>query len=137
MMHRMTAIGSAVCLICTAFAGDGRGQSPAELEEFFEQKVRPILVERCLSCHGSKKQKSGLRLDSREAVLRGGEHDAVVKLGKPEESALIQAIRYQGDLKMPPLARLPDAEIATLERWVALGLPWPNKTVLVTPQALA
>ncbi len=65
--------------------------------------------------------------------MRGGEQGAAAIPGKPADSHLIQAIRYRGDLKMPPVGRLPDAEIAILERWVASGLPWPKNTVLATP----
>src|SRR2546430_16760078 len=68
--------------------------------EFFETRVRPVLAENCFRCHGPKKQMSGLRLDSREALLTGGENGVVVMPGEPEKSALVKAVRPVGELKM-------------------------------------
>jgi hypothetical protein len=107
----------------------------AKNEEFFEKHVRPVLVNRCVSCHGAKAAKSGLRLDSRAGVLAGGDGGAVVESGKPNTSRLIRAVRHDGELKMPSNNKLPDAEIAALEKWVELGLPWPKDAVLSKPDA--
>lgn len=94
--------------------------------ESFEKEVRPLLAARCLTCHGADKQKGHLRLDSREAILAGGDSGPAIVPGKPEESLLIEAIHY-GDLyKMPPKSKLPAAEIETLTRWVERGAPWPS-----------
>src|SRR6516225_6072962 len=79
--------------------------APAEARqaaEFFETHVRPVLAENCFRCHGAKKQKSGLRLDSLAAMRKGGENGPVLVAGKPDESKLIQAICYDGPLQMPP-----------------------------------
>jgi cytochrome c553 len=100
--------------------------APPEDERFFETKVRPVLAEKCVSCHGDKKQKGGLRLDTRAGALAGGDGGPVAVAGKPADSPLVKAIRYGGDIKMPPDGKLPDAEVAALERWVALGMPWPD-----------
>jgi hypothetical protein len=98
----------------------------AEAVEFFEARVRPILVERCLKCHGPQKQSSGLRLDSRAAALKGGDTGPAVVPAKPAESLLVQAVSYRHDeLKMPPKQKLSDAEVQFLSRWVAAGAPWP------------
>jgi hypothetical protein len=93
---------------------------------FFETAVRPILVERCHSCHGPVKAKAGLRLDSRAAVLAGGESGPAIVPGRPGESLLIDAINYGELHQMPPKSKLPDQEIATLTRWVERGAPWPG-----------
>ena len=80
-------------------------------DERFETKIRPILAEHCVKCHGPDKQSAGLRLDSREAMLKGGESEgAAIKPGDPDASPLVQAVRHEGDLKMPPTPRprLPD-----------------------------
>jgi mono/diheme cytochrome c family protein len=98
---------------------------PAE-EEFFEAKVRPVLAAYCQECHGSEKHKGGLRLDGRSAMLKGGETGAVVVPGKPNESPLIEVIRYEGDVQMPPKGKLKDQEIAALTDWVKRGAPWPD-----------
>jgi hypothetical protein len=98
--------------------------------DFFEKKVRPILVEHCYKCHaaGAKKLGGHLRLDSREAVLKGGDTGPALVPGKPEESLLVAAVRYDDDaLKMPPSGKLPDAAIADLEDWVTRGAPHPRE----------
>ena len=87
-------------------------------DHFFEAKVRPLLVEHCTRCHGPDKQKGGLRLDSAGAVMRGGESGPVVVPGKPDESRLVEAIRYAGDLRMPPKGELSEADVAALVAWV-------------------
>jgi len=94
--------------------------------EFFEKQVRPVLVEHCLACHGEKKQEGGLRLDSRETLLKGGDSGPVVVSGKPDESELIEAIRQTGDLKMPPKGKLAPEKIDALAEWIKRGLPWPQ-----------
>ncbi len=94
-------------------------------EEFFEAKIRPLIVTRCLDCHGSEKSKGGLRLDSRDAIMKGAESGPVVLPGKPDESPLIAAIRYEGDVQMPPKGKLKAEEIASLTDWVKRGAFWP------------
>ncbi len=108
--------------LCVPWA---RAADDAAGVEFFEMKVRPVLANRCASCHGEKKAKGGLRLDSRAAVLQGGETGPAAVPGKPAESLLVEAIKYGDSVQMPPKSRLPEAEVATLTRWVELGMPWP------------
>lgn len=105
--------------------------SPEHIE-FFEKSVRPVLMKRCVECHGPEKQESGLRLDARSAVVKGGDSGASVVVGKPEESDLIQAIRYE-TLEMPPSGQMPAEEIAAIEQWVKLGLPWPEESEPLQP----
>jgi len=93
---------------------------------FFAKEVRPILRNNCALCHDSGKHTSGFSVQSRESILAGGNRGPAAKPGKPEESHLIQAIRFNGELKMPPTGKLQDKDIAVLERWVALGLPAPS-----------
>src|SRR5215216_2474970 len=104
--------------------------------DFFETSIRPLLVENCHSCHGQKKQKGELRLDSHASAMRGGELGAVIVPGKPDESLLIKAVRYlDADLSMPPKKKLSQKQIEDLTRWVAMGAPWPgdDKTVAAAP----
>ncbi|WP_072022268.1 PSD1 and planctomycete cytochrome C domain-containing protein [Zavarzinella formosa] len=97
---------------------------------FFESKIRPILVEHCQQCHSKDKQKGSLRLDSRPALLKGGDSGPAVVVGKPEESILVRAVRHlKDDLKMPPDKKLKPEQIAALEQWVKMGLPDPRTTV--------
>jgi hypothetical protein len=93
--------------------------------DFFEKNVRPILVRQCLACHSSPTSPmGGLRLDTREAMLKGGAHGPALVPGKPAESLLLRAVRQTEDLKMPPSGKLKDADIAALVEWVNLGAPW-------------
>jgi hypothetical protein len=94
--------------------------------DFFEKEVRPILAEKCQSCHGEKKQGGGLSLANRAAALKGGERGPAFVPGKPGESLLLRAVSRQGDLKMPPKEKLTDKEIEKLTRWVARGAAWPE-----------
>ena len=107
-------------------AGEPDSTTQAAREHFFEQNVRPLLAENCYSCHGDKKQKGGLRLDSLEAILKGGESGPAVVAGKPEESLIVEAINYEG-LEMPPNGKLGPEKVAVLTRWVSLGAPWPSR----------
>jgi mono/diheme cytochrome c family protein len=95
--------------------------------EFFEKRVRPVLAEHCIKCHGPEKQKADLRLDSKTALLKGSDIGPVVVSGKPEESSFIKSIRHEGDSKMPEREdKLPDEQIAALTEWVRMGMPWPE-----------
>ncbi|MFL5339703.1 MAG: c-type cytochrome domain-containing protein, partial [Gemmataceae bacterium] len=84
---------------------------------FFETRIRPVLVERCYECHGEKKQKGGLRLDSKAALLKGGDSGPAVVPGNPDDSLLMRALRHE-TVKMPPDARLPDAVLADFATWI-------------------
>ena len=97
--------------------------------DFFESNVRPVLVKHCQECHGEKKQEGGLRLDSRDAWMRGGDRGEAIIVGEPNKSLLIQAVRHEDpDLQMPPNAKkLTMAEIADLEAWVERGATDPRR----------
>ncbi len=97
--------------------------------DFFEKKIRPVLVERCYECHSAaaKKNKGGLTLDTRDGVLKGGDAGSVVAPGDPEKSKLIEAVRYKNrDLQMPPKSPLSSEQVRDLEQWVKLGAPDPR-----------
>ncbi len=95
-------------------------------DEFFETKIRPLLVEHCYSCHSEKSEKlqAGLYLDRADGLIQGGESGPAVVPGKPDESLLVRAVRYEEN-EMPPDGKLSDAEIAALTKWVELGAKWP------------
>lgn len=115
-----------VSLSFSAQCSPASGVESREMDEFFESHIRPILVEKCVGCHGPQKQEGGLRLDSREGILKGGDNGAAAVPGEVSASHLVQAIRYDGDLKMPPDQKLADAQRDALIRWVELGMPWPK-----------
>ncbi len=96
---------------------------------FFEAKIRPVLVERCYQCHsaGSEKVKGGLRVDHRDGMVKGGDAGPSVVPGKPDESPLIEAIRYEDEsLRMPPKTPLSREQVADFETWVRMGAPDPR-----------
>lgn len=100
--------------------------------EFFEKKIRPVLVEHCYRCHSSRapKLKGGLSLESRANVLKGGDTGPALVPGKPEQSLLLKAVRYTEEgLRMPPTGKLPDAIIADLTKWIGMGAPDPRVPV--------
>ena len=110
-----------------------RAASPEELA-FFESKIRPVLVEKCYSCHSTaegNKVKGGLVLDSREGTRRGGDSGPAVVPGDVKKSLLLEAIRYANkDLQMPPEkegGKLSDAVIRDFERWIQNGAADPRK----------
>ncbi len=94
--------------------------------EFFEMKVRPLLASKCYACH-TKTEMGGLRLDSRDAILKGGSRGPALVPGDPEHSLLLSAVRRtRSDFKMPPSEPLSKDEIAALEQWIASGADWPQ-----------
>src|SRR5262245_10926045 len=103
--------------------------------DHFESKVRPLLAEHCTRCHGPDKQRGGLRLDSARALAKGGESGPVVVPGQPDESRLVEAVRYAGDLKMPPKGKLSEADLTALVAWVRDGAVWPEAVGTAKPAA--
>lgn len=91
---------------------------------FFESKIRPILASSCYSCHAASAL-GGLRLDSREALLKGGKSGPAVVPGDPDKSLLIVAVRQIGSLKMPMGGKLTREQIEDLSQWVKAGASWP------------
>src|SRR5688572_30434578 len=93
--------------LAAALAADGGEPRPgAGAVEYFERKVRPIRVERCQSCHGEKKRRGKVRLDSRAGLLKGGDTGPAVVAGEPEKSLLVKAIGYGDQARMPPRSKL-------------------------------
>jgi Protein of unknown function (DUF1553)/Protein of unknown function (DUF1549)/Planctomycete cytochrome C len=113
--------------LLTLIAGQLSAQSTND--DFFEKKIRPVLVNNCYACHSSKLESpmGGLALDSKSGLLKGGDSGPAIVPGKPAESLLLRALRYNDlRLKMPPTDKLPDSVIADFERWIAAGAPDPR-----------
>jgi hypothetical protein len=122
---KLVPLAFLLALIATVTTLGADLASTPENEKFFEQSVHPLLAARCYECHAADKQESGFRLDSRSAILEGGDSgEPGAVAGDAAKSRLIKALHYDGDLQMPPDGRLADNEIAILTRWVELGLPW-------------
>ena len=127
------SIGSIVSTPPTAAAADESSvatvAASAAAIEHFEKRIRPLLHKHCYSCHSADANviQGGLRLDSRQHLLAGGDSGPAVIPGKPDESPLIDSIRYaDGGYEMPPDGKLPDEEIALLVDWVASGAAFPD-----------
>ena len=122
---------SALLALVAVVAQPARAQElPSDDLEHFESKIRPVLAERCYQCHGANPERiqAGLALVDAAGLRAGGDSGAVVVPGSPDESLLIDVIRYDGPIKMPPDGRLPAAVVADFERWVARGAVDPRTT---------
>jgi hypothetical protein len=97
----------------------------AGLQQWFEEKIRPLLASRCIGCHGDARV-SGLRLDSRSGALAGGRRGPALIPGDPAQSLMIRAIERTEALKMPPEGPLGESEVRSLKEWIRLGAPWPE-----------
>lgn len=112
---------------CLLIVAAGIVAAQPDGSELFEKKIRPLLAAKCFGCHSASSQPvmGGLRLDSREGLLRGGSRGAAVVAGKPAESILMKTVRGEaGALRMPPGGKLSEAETAALVEWIAMGAPW-------------
>ena len=129
-MRSQFLAGTAAAFIVTLSAA-GAQEITKEQTEFFESKIRPVLADTCYRCHSADagKSKGGLTVDSREALLTGGETGPAIVPGDAEKSLLIKAVTYaDSDLQMPPSSsggKLSDAQIADLTAWVKMGAPFP------------
>ncbi|MFN9184387.1 MAG: PSD1 and planctomycete cytochrome C domain-containing protein [Planctomycetota bacterium] len=108
-----------------------------EKTDFFETRIRPLIVEHCLECHGDEGPEANLRLTSREHLLAPAESgQSALNLDQPAASQLLSALRYDGELQMPPAGKLSDEEIAAFEKWVLDGAPWPATAAPVRASGL-
>jgi len=137
-LFSVRASAVAVLAVLLPFCPAGAGESPVSSPgpSFFEQKIRPVLADHCYKCHSTKatKLKGGLALDSRERALKGGNTGPAIVPSKPEESLLLKAIRHSDpDLEMPPEEpKLPDDVIASFEKWIKAGAPYPQGSMEAT-----
>ncbi len=137
------ALSIMVALLASMQAGAAPPAPTAAEIDHFEKKIRPVLVEQCYSCHSAaaeekNKLRGGLRLDSREALLAGGDSGPALVPGKPVESLLLQSLKYDGDVRMPPKGKLPEAVVADFEKWIKSGAADPrvDKTIAKKPTGL-
>jgi hypothetical protein len=122
VLHNLFLVAStSICFAARAEAEDGIA--------FFESKIRPVLVEHCYRCHSdrAKSPKGGLRVDSREALIRGGDSGPAMVPGEPAKSLLVKAISHEDDVaEMPPDEELPGRAVADFRAWIAAGAPAPR-----------
>jgi hypothetical protein len=133
----------ATALLFTPAPRAAAEEPPAKVDpagaEFFEKKIRPVLAQHCNSCHSAEatkagKLKGGLELDSRAALLKGGDSGPALVPGKPAESLLLKTLQYDGDVQMPPKGKLPQAVIDDFEKWIKMGAPDPRSDAAVGPR---
>ncbi len=123
-------LGCGVLLAFCATGGFAAGEkaiaTTPQQDAFFETKIRPLLANSCYECHSDKDQKGGLRLDSREGLLKGNAHGPAMAPGDIDKSNLLRVVHYDGAIKMPPSGKLRPADIEALTQWVKMGAPWPT-----------
>ncbi len=129
MLTRVSLPLLLLALVCThARAEDEKAVAFTDEQiTFFETKIRPVLANNCYSCHSheAKRNKGGFYMDSREGILEA----FLAEPGKPAESMMIEAVHYKDpSMQMPPAGKLPDNVIKDLEKWVEMGLPWPDES---------
>jgi len=138
MTRRFSIVG--LVLLHASLVAGGAGSvraGEAEKLEFFENKVRPLLVEHCYSCHSAEaeakgKLKAGLRMDSLEGLKKGGDSGPALTPGDPAQSLIVEAVNYRNeDMSMPPKKKLDDAQIQIFTEWVQMGAPWPGSEAAV------
>jgi mono/diheme cytochrome c family protein len=134
---RAIGIASAVfALAIFSRVGVQVGAQTPPPEEFFSQRVKPVLAENCMGCHDMTAM-GGLRLDSREALLKGGKSGPAVVVGDPDKSLLLAAVRQTGAIKMPlGGARLSEAKIADLSEWIKNGAVWVDASIGTKPESV-
>ncbi|MEZ5356920.1 MAG: PSD1 and planctomycete cytochrome C domain-containing protein [Bryobacteraceae bacterium] len=107
---------------------------PGQDTDLYEREVRPLIEANCLGCHNQKIRMSGLSLATRSDAIAGGKRGVVITPGKPGESRILQVLRHDDPVKMPPGRALPAADIAKVERWISQGAPWPDQPVRAAPK---
>src|SRR5436190_376397 len=126
-----------VLLATLVLAASAASQEEPDRErlDFFEKRIRPVLIDRCYSCHSAtaEKVKGNYLLDTRDGVLKGGDLGPSVIPGDPGKSFLLKAIQWvDDDLKMPPKKRLPADVVKDFELWIKLGAVDPRSAVAVS-----
>src|SRR3954447_19802388 len=111
---RSSAAFALACLVAIPTVGNAQEDGPA----FFETNIRPLFARQCNACHSTTAAMSGLRIDSRENLIKGGARGPALVPNKPSESLLMSAVMQSGNLKMPPSGKLKDGDIALIGRWI-------------------
>jgi hypothetical protein len=129
-MKRRTNVQRVIFLLLAAVSSAAAQSIPANSPDFFETKIRPVLIKNCYSCHTTS-QMSGLRVDSQEAITKGGKRGPAIVPGNSGGSLLLQAIRQtDAGLKMPMGGKLTDAEISDFAAWIEAGAVWPKSAAV-------
>ncbi|HAW31301.1 MAG TPA: hypothetical protein DCY03_24860, partial [Planctomycetaceae bacterium] len=130
-LRKVTAVIVCTSLfLCSAVSLSAAESEPTQQQlDFFEKKIRPVLIQHCYECHSadSKNLKGSLLVDSKQGLLDGGDSGTALVPGKPDESLLLETMKYgEESYQMPPKGKLPDAIIADFEKWIAMGAADPR-----------
>jgi hypothetical protein len=128
MMHRFLWSYILLFGLTPALAAQ-TAEDQARLHDFFEKKIRPVLVDNCHKCHGPKKQSGEIRLDRRDMAFKGNDDGPIIVPNQPDQSRLLRALRHQGEPKMPPDKKLPEPVLADFAAWIKNGAYWPAEKV--------
>jgi hypothetical protein len=115
-----------VILWCVAFAAPAADQA-SDAARYFDTRVAPILTRRCLGCHNEELKNGNISFLDRDSLIRGGSRGPAIVPGKPQESVLMEVLRHDGEIQMPPGPKLPAKEIAVLSEWIRRGALWGSK----------
>jgi len=134
MIDRMQSVCTArlffaLSFVSGCFSSSASAQDPdtaTAKEQFFEAKIRPFFAKNCYSCHTSPPS-AALRVDSREAIMKGGKDGVVIVPGHPEQSLLMEVLKYDGKIQMPPKGPVSNEDLASVEQWIRQGATWPNR----------
>ena len=107
----------------TLFAADQQSAG----EQFFDKRVAPILIKRCLGCHNEELKNASISFLDRDSLLKGGARGPAIVPGKPEQSVLVKTLSQDGAIQMPPGPKLPRKEISILTEWIRRGAVWGTK----------
>ncbi|HEU0142640.1 MAG TPA: PSD1 and planctomycete cytochrome C domain-containing protein [Bryobacteraceae bacterium] len=115
---------AAIAVLAFAYGAFAQPPDAAKSSEWFESTVKPVLRANCWACHSARNRTSGLALDSRDAILAGGNRGPAVRPGQSAASLLMAAVRHEGAVKMPPTTRLKEEQVEVLRAWIDAGVPW-------------
>ena len=119
----MTRLGIVWCVAFAALVAD-----PArDAGRYFDARVAPILTRRCLGCHNEELKNGNISFLDRDSLIRGGSRGPAIVPGKPQESVMLDVLRHDGEIQMPPGPKLPAKEIAVLAEWIRRGAVWGGK----------
>ena len=119
----MTRLGVLWCVMFAALLADPE----RDAVRYFDARVAPILTQRCLGCHNDDLKNGDISFLDRDSLIRGGSRGPAIVPGRPQESALVDVLRHDGEIQMPPGPKLPAKEIAVLTEWIGRGAVWGTK----------
>ena len=116
-----------LCIVAALSVPVSAADRPDRDARFFDARVAPILTRRCLGCHNEKLKNAEISFLDRDSLLKGGSRGPAIVPGKPELSAMLEVLRHDGEIQMPPGPKLPPKEIAILTEWIKRGAVWGSK----------